>query len=348
MANHSRFLINSAPTKGNESVFASTPEGLVAIGDIFAMRKYLHMFATNDAQDVARNRLLLAGGTRLAKTKLGRVVRMRLMGWPVSVSHQRNTKVHSTMTIADSRNRNIIYKLRELWSRCLQNTTGTLICPMSMTTHIHALLSLNPVHMRDCIRHGVEMLAGAKDQTSWSFETEPGGLQDSTPDLPSAFVFGAYVCSEIHDPDPVIAMPPTVRFEMQQLVEALLTTGTGSVGSVRIGEPTEFSNAVTVAQGMQLAAMFSRSTAIGHVLDIDFGEQGDVANLSAAYVDSSTGRDLNDVAYTWCYSNVWRPRSHTAVLNTILDDERAALVAQSKRPTFDLSSIDATSSMRRH
>lgn len=313
------------PKSSTNVTFASSPEGLVSLGDVSAMQRFLLLSGDQAGQDLARESLLQAATNNLAITADKQVVRMRLYGWPVSVSYSQGVQVPSTLGFGSKAQPQVSLKMRELWSRAFGATPGVLICPLISATHIDSLLAGNPIVLRDCIRHGVATLSGKAGAAHWSFDSDGPKMRQASPELPAVFMFGAYVCWDVNAPEPSVAMPPDVLLEMQQLAGALFASGPSAVASVQVGSPVVFHEAITQGQGLQFAGMVRRSAAINRSLGMSNRVDGNCISLTAMYIDPVNGEDDPDLSIDFSYSNLWRPSTHLSAIVEIVEQEARAI-----------------------
>lgn len=338
--NHMRFNSTSGDSSTQkglpEMIFASSPEGLVSVGDLSAMRRFLLLSGDQAGQDRARISLLQAGTNSLTCTTGKRVVRMRLHGWPVSVLYRKGTQMPSTMGLASAKQPQVVYKLRELWGRAFGAAQGVLISPLSSCTHINSVLSINPVHLRDCVRHGGAMLAGKAPDQAWTFDQGSPRMEQASPELPAVFLFGAYVCWDFDGQEPSVSLTAGVKLEMQQLAQALFSFDADSVASVHVGSPVVYHEAITQGHGMQFAGMLSRSVTLGKEMSFTTRVLGDFMHLEVMYQDPGSEDDA-DFVIECSYSNVWRPSTHIAEIASMVAKE--ARVIQQSRQTLESSSV---------
>lgn len=326
--------MNSKPSP--EIIFSSSPEGLVSVGDVQSMRRFILLSGDQAGQDRARESLLAAATNNLAITTEKQVMRMRLYGWPVSVAYAQGVQMRSTLGFASKGQPQVSLKMRELWSRAFGATSGVLICPLVSATHIDSVLSANPIVLRDCVRHGVATLAGKAGGTPWSFDSDVQKMRQASPELPAVFLFAAYVCWDVNAPEPRVSMPPDVLLELQQLAGALFASGPGAVTAVHVGAPVVFHDAITQGQGMQFAGMVRRADGINRSLGMSNQVEGDCTTVTAMYIDPANGEDDPDLSIDWSYSNLWRPSTHLGEIVAVVEQEARAIQqraqAQETRP----------------
>lgn len=322
---------NGSPRVSNlpEIVFASSPEGLVSKGDFASMRRFLMLSGDNEGQDRARTALLQAAANNLACTPAKRVVRIRLYAWPVTVAYRTGVQMPSTIGIGIAQQPQVVLKLRELWSRALGAAHGVLVSPLSSCTHVNSVLSVGPIAIRDCVRHGISILEGKPQTRAWTFDADGVRMEQASPELPATFLFGAYVCWDFNGQEPELSLSPDVRFEMQQLAQGLFTSQRDSVESVHVGEPVVYHEAVTQAQGMLLSAMLRRSVVLGRSLDLTTRVEHDSLQVQAMYVDPNNDDDLS---IEWSYNNLWRPGTHLTEISAMVEQEALAIQRRQQVP----------------
>ena len=307
-----------------EMVFASSPEGLVSKGDIQAMKRFLMFSGDQKGQDQARNALLQAATNNLACTPAKRVMRMRLYGWPVSVAYRKGVQMPSSVGLGTPQQPQVLLKLRELWSRAFGAASGVLVSPLSACTHLNSVLSANPILLRDCVRHGVSLLAGKAQDKAWTFDTGASKFEQASPELPAAFMFGSYVCWDFDGPEPKLELTADVKLEMHQLSRALFSSQADSVTFVRVGSPVVYHKAITQAQGLQLAAMLHRSVDIGRGLAWTYRLDGERLKIEAMFQDPNS-EDDPDFCVEWSYDSSWRPSTHLGEIGLMLELEALGL-----------------------
>lgn len=321
---------NAGSNGEKECAFASTPDGLVSHGDLSVLRHWIAQAGAGAAeqQDIARNALFEAAGTGLVQTKNGRICNLRLYGWPVCIDYARGTRVHSVIQMGRANEPQLVLKLRELWSRAFGAKNGVHISPFWVATNLLSLLSVNPIGVRNCVRRGVSLLAGV-EKAPFDFEDGVHQLVDASSEVPACFMLGAYVCWEVGTPEPSLAVSPDILFEMKQAMEAFFASSVGHVKQARIGRPAQYHNAITQAQGLQVAGMVRRAGELGQSLGLSIRHTGDRMTLSVSYVEHE---DVEDPVFeqAWTYSNVWRPASHVDEIALMMRMETDAIYAQAR------------------
>ena len=314
------FRRSTADQDGPTLVFASSPEGLVSKGDLTAMARYVSLSGDQAGRDRARLELLQASTNALGRTPESKVMRMKLYGWPVAVSYRKPVRVPASTGMGIERQTAVLLKMRELWARAFGARSGAMISSLSHFTHLNAVLSLDPVLLRDCMRHGVSVLQGTPPPHAWSFCKDPARFESASPELPAVYLFGAFVCWDFNEEEPEVAMPPAVAMELQQLSRALFASSHDAIESVRVGTPQAYCSAVTQGQGLQLVAMLERAMSLGRELGLGYELRNDCMEVAVAYQEPQQ-EDEPDLVVKWSYNSRWRPSTHVEEIDAMLGRE---------------------------
>lgn len=296
--------------------FDATPEELVEHGDIDAMRRFLMLAGDGEQQDAARQSLYAAAANGLCQSRdKSRVYRMCVYGWPVTFCHSSPVVMGSNIHLTSPRYaghssgpQGLLLKVRELWSRAFGSEKGVQVSPIIWMTSLSSVLGLTPLTLRDATRHGLSIIQGVKQPTTWRFDRSGASQVRGNADLPLSYLMAAWVCWDVHGHVPRIQLGNDLTMEAQQLVRAIGACRDGAAVDAMIGRPAVYHDAITQGQALHLAAM-SRSA---WQKDMNFSVQisQDALNMRVdmGYVDTLSG-DI-DYVQEWCYPHIWRPMDH--------------------------------------
>lgn len=302
------------PHTGNPPSFqyANTPEGLVSVGDALALKK--HLLLAGENAHLAREELFHAAGATLVTLPDGRVMRMRLYGWPVAVTLTRPTVVPTNFIFAANGQNDVLRRLRAIWTQALggQNVVGA--SPLVTAAHFHSIAGLSPMVVRDCVRHGAKVISGQKTRGPWTFadleQTESAG-----PELAAVYVLAAYVYWDYRSPEPTPIAESAARIGLEHLAAGLFGTRSDPAPRVEVGSPGPYHAVLDSAQHMQLSEMVRYATATNKQLDLSNSFHGDTVQLQAALLDEE-GDEVHRTQ--WIYSHLWRGPEHLASLQDAL------------------------------
>jgi len=297
--------------RNREVQFASTPDGLVANGNLESMRRFLLLSGEGVQQDKARESLFQAAANGLThdQDRLS-VLRLCVYGWPVTLSVSGLREVQSTHCVG----KDIVLKMRELWLRVLGAKRGVYVSPMVNVTHLNSVLGLSPLTLRDCTRRGVSLIQGVQGLRSWSFDASGPRQETGSPDEPLTFLFSAYVLWDVRLPRPVVDMGSDVALEMQQLTQAIFSAHAHENISALVGRPMVYHDAVTQGQALQMVAMERRAVSLGHSFGMEMSQDENHVHLSMGCYEAS-GEDVL-FATQWSYPHTWRPMAHIAQIQS--------------------------------
>lgn len=329
-----------------EFVFASSPEGLVSVGDTDAMQRFILLSAAKDGDsqqpyrhgDAARSALFDAANNKLVKVKDGRVMRLRLFAWPVTTAVDRAMSNPYNLQLSGRGDTRVALKFRELWARVVQANPGVVIAPMAYATHLNAVLGISPVQIRECVRGGAALYSGNPGKV-WKFSDEDS-LEHSEPDLPPTYLFCAFMAWELGTPEPTLRMDSGIQREFQSLIEGILTYGEGVKVRAYASAPSLFQSAITDGQKSFYRALYSRCRATGRALSLSYAQESFVHNLTATIID----RHEDETDITTRYSNLWRPMAHLHEIERSIHDLMMEADSENSRVTnaFDEFQPSAT------
>jgi len=309
---------------GQVRVVATSPEGLVSLGDLGNMRRYVLMAAD---QDAARAELFQAAGNSLVKLQDGRIMRLALYGWPIAVSFGRQTNVFSTMRFGQRGQAEVMQRLRGIWSRAFGSRAGVGISPLLCCTHLNGLLGMSPLLVRDCVRHGNQVLAGKKTDRAWSFDRqdEPSSIT-AHPEMPAVFVLGAYVAWDYLEAPPQVDSTFVEREQLGVLCSALFSSRADLMPRVTVGRADPFHLAVERGHALQIAETARYAMSVGKGLSVLAGRGAvpDTATLSVVLGDDDSD---DSICFDFCYCDAWRMGTHQAELANSIQEVQDAIAA---------------------
>lgn len=304
-------------------VVATSPEGLVSLGDLGKMRRYVLM---SPDQDQARDALFQAAGNSLVKLQDGRVMRLALYGWPVAVSFSRQTSVFSSMRFGQRGQTEVMQRLRSIWAEAFGNRAGVGISPLLCCTHLNGLLGMSPLLVRDCVRHGNQVLAGKKADRAWTFDRqdEPAAIT-AHPEMPAVFILGAYVAWDYLQEPPSITGTASIGERLGALCSALFSSRADVMPHVLVDNPAPFHVAVERAHALQIAETARTAMSLGRGLSVlaRRGVVPDTATLTVVIGDEEESDD--SVSFEFCYCDVWRSGAHQAELANSIQQVQDAM-----------------------
>jgi len=308
---------------GQVRVVATSPEGLVSLGDLGKMRRYVLM---STDQDQARAELFHAAGNSLVKLQDGRIMRLALYGWPVAVSFSRQTSVFSSMRFGQRGQTEVMQRLRGIWSEVFGSRSGVGISPLLCCTHLNGLLGMSPLLVRDCVRHGNQVLAGKKADRAWTFDREDQPLAITAyPEMPAVFILGAYVAWDYLDDPPAIDDIASAAERLSALCSALFSSRTDVMPQVVAGNPAPFHVAVERAHALQIAETARHAMSMGKGLSVLAGRGvvPETATLTVVIGDEYESDDA--VSFEFCYCDAWRMATHHADLANSIQQVQDAM-----------------------
>lgn len=306
-------------------VFAGGPGGLVELGDETRMKHwiYMHGGGGHASQDEARDALFRAASDTLVLGQGGRPLVMRLYAIPIAFSVSCVSAYPSTQSIGSNSKQSVTLKLRELWSRIFGCAAGLSVAPHPYATNTTEVLSVSPVMVRNCLRHGAE-LAQRTSKSPWSFDGGNYRNISGSAEVPVGYVLGAYVMWEAGLPEPMPHITPQIGYELQQFLSAVLAKPGVDIRDMKIGQPMFFHDAVSESHGLQSALMVRRTAELGGRIGRTFDVRGDTSEMNV-YIFEEGGEEDPVFQFRWTYSSLWRPHQHQVRISELMHEELALI-----------------------
>lgn len=204
-----------ASAQGAHTV-ATTPDGLVAMGNLDLMRRYVLL--AGDRADEARDALFLAASRGLATMPGQNVHWVTAFAWPLAVTWRSHTRFNSSAALGRSSTGPLIERFRSIWLRALGGGKGIRVCPFLTFCHIDLLLGLSPLMVKRCVQHGVSVFDGGSKSGPWTFEgRNPPQQMELEPNVPGVFVLGCFVAWDYYQPCPVPVWQAGLQRELEEL-----------------------------------------------------------------------------------------------------------------------------------
>ena len=292
------------------------PARLVRIGDFESMRRFLLMAGDGESQDNARNSLFETGATGTVCTPQDGVKNIQLMAWPVAIRFSESEKVQSTIELSDQSGY-LVQRIHDLWLGMLVPQDGLLVYPLNVLTSLYTVLNATPLLVRDCVRHGIQTIENEQPPVDWSFEAKKSRPLQGSPNLPLVYLLTAYVCWDVGSKAPSVGCNAVVQWTAKHLMEALISSPTGSLIEATVGEPVIFHEAMTQGQGMQIAEMLKRYQTHNWHLGNQASADDMQTQLNVTYLQPHDHSPLT--VFTWTYSSLWRPASHIEQISLYVD-----------------------------
>lgn len=306
-------------------VHAGGPGGLVELGDETRMKHwiYMHGGGGHASQDDARDALFRAASDTLILGKGGRPLMMRLYAIPIAFSVSCAAAYPSTQSIGSTNKQSITLKLRELWSLIFGAAAGLSVAPHPYATNTTEVLSVSPVLVRDCLRHGAALAQGTS-KGQWSFDGGNFRNIGGSAEVPVGYVLGAYVMWEAGLPEPVPHISPRISLDLQQFLRAVLAKPGVDIRDMKIGQPMFFHDAVSESHGLQSALMVRRTAELGGRIGRTFDVRGDTSEMNV-YIFEESGEEDPVFQFRWTYSSLWRPHQHQVRISELMHEELALI-----------------------
>lgn len=328
---------------GHYTRYANSPGGILARGNLDAMRRYV-LSSTDQVEMRTRQRALLDQSTtdivlwpdytpsipskRIGKTST-EVVKASLYALPFLVEAPMHSKIATKFDWSSSRSVGVLHRLTRVFAEMLR--TPSCNVRLLGATNVRNLLSTSPLQFQRTFRMACHQLEAEKSSSTYPVSRPvsspleciiPKELPthwESSPSQPQAYVFTALVAQELQSSPPTTCGGSFETIEMAELLSALLAGDTShgaasrastfalSPSKIQVARIARIHDAITAAQGLELAwyAQYARKADLQFSMECSL--EGPFIQVQINLTDDG-GDSISGAAY--CYDPQWRDPDH--------------------------------------